>query len=350
MSLAEQMSAGLGRFGRALSTSMKIALATSVAASLATTAALAQDKKQLLVAEPVHGVGYLPLYVAIRNGYFAEDGLDVKVLTVESGSGHTNAVLSGQAFAFIGGPEHNAFAKIKGGELRGVVNCVDRGNVYVMAAKGKGPKPGDNVADWAKGKRIATGFFSGTPNSITRYMLKQWKLDAKADVTLLEMANSAVLAAVKAGQGDLAVSSEPFITRGLVEGIWDGPVVNIPKHLGPYAYSTLNVRHDSIQKDPQSVRKFVRGVMRGLKFTYADPAAATKVAKAEFPTMAEADLGATLDRSFADEIWSKDGMISEKSWTTGESVVLEAGILKKPVSYAEIIDMQFVKALTASTQ
>src|SRR5258708_13804773 len=45
----------------------------------------AQERKALLVAEPTHGIGYLPLYVAIHNGYFAKDGLDVKVMTVDGG-------------------------------------------------------------------------------------------------------------------------------------------------------------------------------------------------------------------------------------------------------------------------
>ena len=34
----------------------------------------------LTVAEPVHLIGYLPLYVAIHEGYFAEEGLDVTVV------------------------------------------------------------------------------------------------------------------------------------------------------------------------------------------------------------------------------------------------------------------------------
>ena len=120
-----------------------------------------------------------------------------KVLTIETGAGHTNAVLSGQAFAFIGGPEHNAFAKAKGAELRCVVGCVDRGNVYYCAAKGQEPKDRD-FASYIKGKSIAVSQFGGTPNSITRYLLKKWGLDAKTDVTLVEIANSAVLPAVKA--------------------------------------------------------------------------------------------------------------------------------------------------------
>jgi NitT/TauT family transport system substrate-binding protein len=321
----------------------RIVLSTVFAVGLAG-AASAQEKKTLIVAEPVHGTGYLPLYVAINKGYFSEQGIEVKILTVESGSGHTNAVLSGQAFAFIGGPEHNAFAKLKGAELRGVVNVVDRGNVYVVAAKGKGPAAGQTMADYFKGKTIATGQFGGTPNSITRYLLKQYKLDEKKDVTLQELPNSAVLAAVKTGGSQIGVTSEPFLTQGIKAGIWDEPIVNVPKELGPYAYSTLNIRLDSIQKDPETVRKFVVGVMKGLKTTYEDREEAVRIAKKEFPTMSVDDLMATLDRSFADEMWSKDGSISPKSWETGGSVVLSAGILKQPVPYEQIIDMQFVNA------
>src|ERR1700756_3281991 len=122
--------------------------------------------KELLVAEPVHGTGYLPMYIAMANGYFAESDIVVKIVTIESGGGHTNAVLSGQAFAFIGGPEHDAYAKAKGAELRSVVNCVDRGNVYFCAAKGLEPTDTD-WASYFKGKIVATSGFGGTPNSIT---------------------------------------------------------------------------------------------------------------------------------------------------------------------------------------
>src|SRR6266704_3289644 len=102
-------------------------------------------KHELLVAEPVHSTGYLPMYIAMAKGYFAEADIEVKIVTIETGGGHTNAVLSGQAFAFIGGPEHNAFAKAKGAELRAVVHCVDRGNVYLCAEKGLAP----NARDWS---------------------------------------------------------------------------------------------------------------------------------------------------------------------------------------------------------
>jgi NitT/TauT family transport system substrate-binding protein len=295
--------------------------------------------KEILIAEPVHSTGYLPLYVGMAKGFFED--VKVSIVTIETGSGHTNAVLSGQAFAFIGGPEHCAFAKAKGAELRAVVNCVDRGNVYYCAAKGQEPAGADWPA-YIKGKTIAVGPVGGTPNSITRYLLNTWKLDARSDVTLMEVANSAVLPVVKSKQAQIGVVTEPFITQGIRQAVWGEPFYSIPKELGSYAYSTLNVRLDTIQKEPELVKTFVHGMVKALKLTYASPDEAVAVAKLQFPTMAVDDLHATLDRSFKDAMWSKDGTISPQAWATAKSVVRQAGILKSDIGYEDIIDMRFV--------
>jgi NitT/TauT family transport system substrate-binding protein len=304
-------------------------------------------KHQLLIAEPVHSTGYLPMYIAMAKNYFAEADIEVKIVTIETGGGHTNAVLSGQAFAFIGGPEHNAFAKAKGADLRAVVNCVNRGNVYFCAGKGQDP----TNKDWAayfKGKSIALSPYGGTPNSIMRYLLAKWKLDPRKDVTLLEVPNSAVPATVRTGRAQIGVTTEPMITQGVKQGFWGEPFFNIPKELGPYAYSTINIRLDSIKKEPEVVRGFVRGMIKGLKFLYADKDGSAEIAKKQFPTMALDDLKATLDRSFSDEMWSTDGMISRESWDTGKAVVMGANILKTDVKYDDIIDMSFVESVRAS--
>ena len=303
--------------------------------------------KSVLVAEPVHGTGYLPLYIGMAKNLFEDVG--VELVTIETGGGHTNAVLSGQAFAFIGGPEHCAYAKVKGAELRAIVNCVDRGNNYYSAAKGL--EPPQEPAAWPgffKGKTIGIGPLGGTPNSIMRYLLKKWNLDPTRDVTLIETPSSATLATVKSGRAQIGEANEPYVTQGVRNGIWGEPFINIPKTLGPYAYSTFNVRLDTLTKEPELVRGFVRGMMKGLKFLYANRDESAEIAKKQFPTMPLEDLKATLDRSFADEMWSKDGSISRPSWDTAKAVVMGAGILKRDVKYEEIIDMSFVDGLKAS--
>src|ERR1700758_3048660 len=255
------------------------------------------DTKEVLIAEPVHGTGYLPLYIGMAKNLFED--VTVKIVTIETGAGHTNAVLSGTAFAFIGGPEHCAYAKVKGAELRAVVNCVDRGNVYYCAAKGQEPA-GTDWPSYFKGKTIATSGFGGTPNSITRFLLKKWNLDATSDVTLVETANSAILPAVRSKQAVIGCSTEPFITQGVRTGVWGEPFINIPKDMGPYAYSTFNVRLDSIQKTPELVRGFVRGMMKSLKFVDANKDETAEIAKKQFPTMSLDDLKATLTRTYND--------------------------------------------------
>jgi NitT/TauT family transport system substrate-binding protein len=205
-----------------------------------------------------------------------------------------------------------------------------------------------DFAGFFKGKTIATGGFGGTPNSITRYLLKKWSLDAKNDVMLVETANSAVLATVRGRQAQIGCVTEPFITQGVRQSIWREPFFNVPKELGPYAYSTINVRLDSIRKEPEVVRGFVRGMMKGLKFLHADRNGTADIAKKQFPTMALDDLKATLERSFADDMWSPDGVISREAWDTGKVVMMAAGILKTDVKYDDIIDMSFVESLRSS--
>ncbi len=304
--------------------------------------AQAQSGKTLFVAEPSHGTGNLPVYVSMARGFFADEGLDVKIMSVDGGSAHANAVLSGQAFAFVGGPEHNAFAKLRGADLRAVVNLNDRSTVYFVARKGQAPAAGQEMPDYMKGKSIAVSPFGGTPNSILRYLLAKWGLDAKTDVSINEMPTAAVLAAVKGGGAIVGGTVEPFITQGLRTGLWDEPFVNTAKELGPYAYTTLNVRLASIKDDPETVRKFVRGVVKGLTFTQEHRDEVAAIAKKEYPTMPADDLKATLDRSFADNAWSADGAISKRSWATAEAVVLKAGLLKQPVPYEDVIDTQFL--------
>ena len=263
-------------------------------------------------------------------------------MAIESGgSGHTNAVLSGQAFAFIGGPEHDAFAKAKGGEMRAVANVVDRGNVYIVAKKGMDTS-GD-IGALLKGRKIGTLPFGATPNSITRYVGVKAGL-ALTDFTIVESTNAGQLALMKSGQIDFAAISEPQVTQGIRAGLWDEPFYSIPAKLGPYAYSVMNVRQESIGKEPETVASFVRAVLKGLHALHDDPKGAAEFAHTQFPTMPLDDVKATMDRGFADKVWSLDGLITEQGWATAKDVVMKAGILKQDVPYSGVIDMKFVKA------
>lgn len=297
--------------------------------------------RDIVLAEPVHYVGFLPIYVAKKQGYFKDEGIDLQISTMD-GAAMITSVVSGQAFALTASVDRNAEAKVAGKEVKAVVNLDARANIYLMAREDLMPVQGD-LASFLKGKRIAVTAFGGTPNNMLRYLLKQWKLEPGKDVTLIEVnSQPVVLVTVAAKQADVGVSAEPFISQGVRKGVWGQPIY-AAKDLGPYADTAISVSGDSIRKDPQVVRGLVKAVMRGLRYTNGHPSEMLDFAKAEFPTASAEDLKASLDRTFADHIYSDDGFIPQQAWTTGEAVVRQAGILKQDVGYDEVIDMQFVK-------
>ncbi|SRR5579885_2081947 len=305
-------------------------------------------ERELLIAEPVHVMGYLPFYAAIHMGYFEAEGFKVKYTTLLGGAAHTNAVLSGQAWGFIGGPEHDAFAKAKGAEILAVVPVMVRGDTYMMARSDLMPIQGD-LKSYLRGKTIGVMQFGGTPHSIMLYMLKTMGLAPNKDVKIVETSHPAVVATVASKQADFGITNEPFLTQGIRQGIWKGPVWAAPTELGPYIFTAINVPKKTIQQDPKTVKGFVRAVIRGSEFA-TNPENRKKlleIGHEEMPTIAEPDLEAILDSATKYHLWSTDGQITPQMWKTALAVVRTAGMLDKDIAYDDVIDMHFVKEVLA---
>ncbi|MFA9558171.1 ABC transporter substrate-binding protein [Evansella sp. AB-rgal1] len=302
--------------------------------------------KKITIAEPVHLIGYLPLYIAVQEGYFEEAGLDVEIITA-TGGGHVTSLVSGEVWANIGGPESNEMAN--GGSpdpIVSVVNVVNKANVYLMAEKGTSPADDSDeaLAEFLKGKTLAAGRYGGSPNLLTRWMLLELGLDPDEDVSLEEPADAAAtLALVDNGVANIANGAEPQIIEGVNSDVWEEPFFAFPS-IGDYPYSVLSVRKSSIEEEPEVVEAFVHAVIRGLEVVYKDKELAESVLRKEFPTLSDEAVVASLERAYEDEHWSLDGYISEESLALTMEVVSKTGIHTDPYSYDELIDMQFVES------
>lgn len=307
------------------------------------------ELRQLVVAEPVHLIGYLPLYVAIHEGYFAEEGLDVSVVQATGGA-HVTAVVSGDAFAAIGGVDSYNFANQGNDDpILAIVNCVNRANVYLFARKGLAPASdsAEDMAAFLKDKVIVAGRYGGSPNVLTRYLVKSVGLDPDTDVVLSENADaSTVTAMLQYGQGDIGNGGEPQISEGVTAGIFEEPFVAFPD-LGDYAYSVIGVKQSTIENDPETCEAFVRAMIRALAAVQADREMAARVLEIEFPTLTEEGRKAALDRAYEDALWSPDGFISEQAVTTCMEVTTVSGLFEGEYSYDKMVDMQFVEQVTA---
>ena len=316
---------------------------------LCAASALAEaELKKLTVAEPVHLTGYLPLYVAIHEGYFAEEGLEVSVVQATGGA-HVTAVVSGDAFAVIGGIDSIALANRGASDpIKGIVNCVNRANVYLFARKGLIPASDSDadMAEFFRGKSIVAGRYGGSPNVLTRYLLIKLGLDPDKDVTLIENADaSTVTAMLQHGQGDIGNGGEPQISEGVTANIWEEPFVKFPD-LGDYAYSVIGVKQSTIEQDPETCAKFVRAMMRALKAVQDDPAMAARILEKEFSTLTEEGRAAALHRAYEDLLWSPDGVISHQAVDTLMDVLLSTGLYEGEYTYDALVDMRFVDALS----
>ena len=309
-------------------------------------AAFAEELTPITVAEPVHLIGYLPLYLAIHEGYFAEEGLDVTVVQATGGA-HVTAVVSGDAFAAIGGVDSYHFANAAGtaDPILAICNCVNRANVYLFARKGL--VPGDDLGEFLRGKTIIAGRYGGSPNVLTRYLVKTEGLDPDTDVTLLENADaSTVTAMLRYGQGDIGNGGEPQISEGVTAGIFEEPFVAFPD-LGDYAYSVIGVRKSAIEEQPDVCAAFVRAMQKGLATVHNDRETAERILQLEFPTLTDEGRKAALDRAYEDNLWSQDGIISRDAVDTCMEVVTISGLWEGEWKYEDMVDMRFVNTVSA---
>jgi len=307
---------------------------------------------KLVISEPAHNLGYLPLYVAIEEGIFAAHDLDVSVTTQSTGGGaHVNAVLAGEAWGFIGGPEHNGFVKAKEGgantEIKAIANVVNKGNVYLVARTGVDAPQLTSIEEAAaflKGKSVVTSAYGGTPNSILRYILAEGGLTTD-DITLTESADAAApIAIVQQGKADLALIADPIVAQGVDEGIWQEPSLSVPALLGDYAYSTINVPVESYTEHPEVAQAFTDAMAEALAVVHDDRATAEKVAVAEFDNLDPALITKVLDRAYDDGLWPDSVEISPEATDLGLAVARGAGALDDaadPATYDDVVDMQF---------
>ena len=73
------------------------------------------DLVSIKLAEVTHSVFYAPLYVALENGYFKDNGLDVEIILTSGADKVSAAVLSGDVQIGFAGPE-SAIYVYKNGE------------------------------------------------------------------------------------------------------------------------------------------------------------------------------------------------------------------------------------------
>lgn len=324
---------------------------TTASSTSATTASTATSQtKQLTditIAEPLQSYSYLPLYIAQQEGYFAKYGLNVHVETLDtSASGFVDAVLRGSVWGDIGGPEHDAYANEKGAALRSVANVVNISNNYLVARKGVNTSL--PLAQQLKGQKIAVSFYGGTPNVDLRYWLHSIGLTPGVNVTLVESAASTYFGAVKSGQVNYVVTSDPQLSQGIADGLWGKPIFNFASWFGPYTYSTINVPLKTITANPQQVKDVVAAIAKADNTALSTPSIALAVAEKTFPGVPASVLTTSYQRAVKDKMWAANAIQTDAAFETDVKAITEVGTYQGPaINPSSVIYNKFLGGTNA---
>ena len=132
--------------------------------------------------EVAHSIFYAPQYVALENGYFTQEGIDLELVTGYGADKTMAAVISGDAQIGFMGAEASVYAYLEGANDP-VVNFAQgtqRAGNFLVAR--------EEMADfqWSdlKEKEVLGGRKGGMPEMVFEYILKQNGLDPAKDLSI----------------------------------------------------------------------------------------------------------------------------------------------------------------------
>lgn len=288
------------------------------------------------VAEVTHSVFYAPQYVALEQGYFEDEGLDIE-LTLTSGADNVMAaVLSGDVNIGLSGSEATIYVYNKGEKdyIKTFAQLTQKDGSFIVSRE----KIDDFTLDDLKGKYIIGGRLGGMPEMTLEYALKQNNIDPNKDLTIdtsIEFASMA--GAFIGGTGDFVALFEPLATQVVNEG-YGYKVAQLGTLTDNVPYTAYNARSSYLEENPDIIEKFNRAIQRGLDFVHEKSSdEITKAIMDQFPDTSYNDLKTAVESYLENDTWPKTTTFTKESFDHLQDIVIEAGQLDKKVNYEDLI-------------
>src|SRR6201994_1039515 len=310
----------------------RLAQASALALVLASGPALAENKKVVL-SQAFQSMLYLPLYVAIDEGFFSQQGLDLTKETAGAPTVALSAVISGSAQFSIHGPEWTAIAASKGAPVDIIANVVNGAAVWLATS----PDFKFNGIKDIKGQKVITGLMPTTSTSLLMKLLKENGMDAKTDVEMIQVAIGTEPGPLMAKQAEVAVMYEPGLDQVVAKGM--KVVFGFPKTYGAYAFSAVTARNDV---DPDTAQRVVNGMEMAMRFMAKNEAKTVEIAKKEFPTLDPVVVEAAVKRMLADSVYPSNVDISAEALKVSMETQIALGNLASQPDYKAFVVKKFI--------
>lgn len=170
------------------------------------------------------------------------------------------------------------------------------------------------------------------------YILKKNGIDPKKDLVIdTSIAFASMQGAFISGTGDFVNLFEPNAT--LVEKEGYGYIVASLGELGGVVpYTAYNARISYLEKNPETIKKFIKAIQKGLDFVHENDSKtiATKIIE-NFPDTNLEDLTTVIERYKKIDTWPKTTDFTEESFDLLQNIMINANQLDKKVPYDKLI-------------
>lgn len=301
-----------------------------------------EDKKIIRVNQVTNSIFYAPLYVAINNGYFEDEGYEIELTTAE-GSNTTNvALMTNSADIGLMGPEQNVYSYVNGDTNYPVVfgQLTKRDGSFLIS------RNNETNFDWSNldGKHIIAGRKGGSPAMSLQMALEKNGYDIKTDLTFdTSIAFANISGAFLSGVGDYMTLFEPAASEFVKTG--KGYIVaSVGQESGEIPFTCFSANKDYIQKNPEVIIAFLKAIQRATN--YIKTANIDDVINALAPSFAgssKESLKVGIQNYIDNDSWNDTPVMTETSFNSLIAMLKGAGELKTDAvtDYNKIINTNF---------
>ncbi|WP_066504500.1 ABC transporter substrate-binding protein [Abyssisolibacter fermentans] len=298
--------------------------------------------KKVKLVEVTHSVFYAPQYVAITQGFFEEEGLEIELSNGKGADKTMTALLSGQADIGFMGPEASVYVYNQGKKNYAInfAQLTQKDGSFLIGRK----KDENFTFDNLKGKTIIGGRKGGMPEMTLEYVLIKNGLTPGKDLKIRTDIQFAVMAgAFTAGEGDYVTLFEPTATTLEKEG--KGFILaSIGTEAGYIPYTCYSATKNYIENNPDVIQGFTNAIYKGM--LWVQNHTEEEIADAIFSQFPETDKDTLINlikRYKSQDTWTPNPVLTKEGLEHMMDIIEMAGELDKRAPYEKIVNTEFAE-------
>ena len=293
------------------------------------------DLTTIRLAEVTHSVFYAPMYVAIENGYFEEEGIEIDLILTSGADKVSAAVLSDTVDVGFAGTESSiyVYAGKESDYLVTFAGLTKRDGQFILARDCSSEFELNDLY----GKEILVGRAGGMPavnflNAMKNANIDVSKINVNYSIDFASLSGSFI-----GGIGDYVNLFEPTATT--VVNVSDACIVDsIGRLSGEVPYTAFYARKSYLEENEELLRGFTRAIAKGLEFVLKNDSETTaKVILPQFPDSALNDIITIIDNYKEYDSWLNNPYISEESFNNLQDILIDNNLLEDYVPYSNLI-------------